>query len=125
VARRKPRRSREPGLGWAGLGGLLLLLLAIASAGALAYFYFSAPARPVLDAQSLCPVDGPQGITVVLVDTSDDLPETTRREVLGELDDLITTLPPYHKLDIKGCSTSPASKVVRCSPNAIPAMAPV
>jgi hypothetical protein len=101
VAKRRPRRTSEPGLGWAGIGGLLLLLLAITSGGALAYFYFTAPARPVLDPQSLCPVDGPLGITVVLVDTSDDLPDTTRREVLGELDDLITTLPPYHKLDIR------------------------
>ena len=67
----------------------MLLLLAIISGGALAYFYFTAPARPVLDPNTLCPVDGPQGITVVLVDTSDDLPETTRREVLGELDDMI------------------------------------
>jgi hypothetical protein len=101
MARRKPRRSREAGFGWAGFGGVLLLLLALASGAALAYFYFSAPARPVLDSQSLCPVDGPHGITVVLVDTSDDLPETTRREVLGELDDLITTLPPYYRLDIR------------------------
>jgi hypothetical protein len=101
VAKRRPRRSQESGLGWAGIGGLLLLLVAIVSGGALAYFYFTAPARPVLDPQTLCPVDGPKGITVVLVDTSDDLPETTRREVLGELDDLITTLPPYHKLDIR------------------------
>src|ERR1700746_1665990 len=101
MARRKPRRSREAGFGWAGFGGVLLLLLALASGGALAYFYFSAPARPVLDPQSLCPVNGPQGITVVLVDTSDDLPETTRREVLGQLDDMITTLPPYYKLDIR------------------------
>jgi hypothetical protein len=101
MARRKPRRSREAGFGWAGFGGVLLLLLALASGGALAYFYFSAPARPVLDPQSLCPVDGPHGITVVLVDTSDDLPETTRREVLGELDDMITTLPPYYRLDIR------------------------
>jgi hypothetical protein len=83
------------------LGGAVLLLLAVVSGGALAYFYFSVPARPVLEAQSLCPVDGPRGITVVLVDTSDDLPDATRREVLGELDDLITTLPPYHKLDIR------------------------
>jgi hypothetical protein len=83
------------------LGGVLLLLLAITSGGALAWFYFSAPARPVLDAQTLCPVDGPQGVTVVLVDTSDDLPETTRREVLGQLDDMITTLPPFFRLDIR------------------------
>jgi len=101
MAKRRPRRSQESGFGWAGIGGLVLLLLAIVSGGALAYFYFTAPARPVLDPQTLCPVDGPKGITVVLVDTSDDLPETTRREVLGELDDLITTLPPYHKLDIR------------------------
>ena len=101
MARRKPRRSREAGFGWAGFGGALLLLLALTSGGGLAYFYFSAPMRPVLDPQSLCPVDGPHGITVVLVDTSDDLPETTRREVLGELDDMITTLPPYYRLDIR------------------------
>ncbi|WP_426433993.1 hypothetical protein [Bradyrhizobium genosp. P] len=79
----------------------MLLLLAIVSGGALAYFYLSTPARPILDAQSLCPVSGPQGITVVLVDTSDDLSETTQREVLGQLDDMITTLPPFYKLDIR------------------------
>jgi hypothetical protein len=101
VARRRPRQRSAPGLGWSGLGGVLLLLLALTSGGALAYFYFSAPARPVLDPQSLCPLDGPQGITVVLVDTSDDLPETTRREVLGSLDDLIATLPPFYRLDIR------------------------
>ena len=99
--RRRPRRRKDGSLGWAGLGGILLLLLAISSGGALAYFYLSTPARPVLDAQSLCPVSGPQGVTVVLVDTSDDLPETTRREVLGELDDMITTLPPLYRLDIR------------------------
>ena len=101
MVRRRPRQRGSSGLGWAGFGGALLLLLAITSGGALAYFYFSAPARPVLDPQTLCPIDGPQGFTVVLVDTSDDLPETTRREVLGQLDDMITTLPPFYKLDIR------------------------
>jgi hypothetical protein len=83
------------------VGGIVLLLLAIASGGALAYFYVSTPARPMLDSQSLCPVNGPHGVTVVLVDTSDDLPETTQHEVLGELDDLITSLPTLHRLDIR------------------------
>ncbi|HLG79888.1 MAG TPA: hypothetical protein VKY22_02660 [Bradyrhizobium sp.] len=101
MARRRPRQRKDAGFGWAGLAGILLLLLAIASGGALAYFYFATPARPVLDAQTLCPVDGPKGITVVLVDTSDDLPETTQREILGSLDDMITTLPPYYRLDIR------------------------
>jgi hypothetical protein len=101
MARRPPRRQGSAVLGWAGFGGALLLLLATISGGALAYFYFSAPARPMLDSRTLCPLDGPHGITVVLVDTSDDLPETTRREVLGQLDDMITTLPPFYKLDIR------------------------
>jgi hypothetical protein len=95
------------------------LLLALSSGGALAYFYFSAPARPVLDPQSLCPVDGPQGITVVLVDTSDDLPETTRREVLGSLDDMIATLPPFYRLDIRVLDIAGArsrSLFSRCNP---------
>ena len=100
-SRRRPRQRSSSALGWSGLGGLLLLLMAIGSGGALAYFYFAAPERPVLDPQTLCPVDGPKGINVVLVDTSDDLPETTRREVLGQLDDMITTLPPFYKLDIR------------------------
>src|ERR1700733_6044422 len=101
MARRRPRQRGGTNFGWSGLGGVLLLLLAIVSGAALAWFYFSAPTRPVLDAQSLCPVNGPQGVTVVLVDTSDDLRETTRRELLGQLDDMITTLPPFYRLDIR------------------------
>jgi hypothetical protein len=34
-------------------------------------------------------------------DTSDDLPETTRREVLGMLEDIIASLPSFYKLDIR------------------------
>ncbi|WFU62682.1 hypothetical protein [Bradyrhizobium brasilense] len=67
----------------------------------MAFFYLSLPSKPTIDARSLCPVDGPQGVTVVLVDTSDDLPAASVREVDGILDDLITSLPPYHRLDIR------------------------
>jgi hypothetical protein len=101
VARRRPRQRSTPGIGWSGIGGILLLLLAIIAGSAFAYFYFSTPTRPTLDAQTFCPITGPQGITVVLVDTSDDLPETTRREVLGILEDKIASLPPFYKLDIR------------------------
>src|ERR1700721_1967063 len=100
MVRRRPRQRGGPGFGWSGLGGVLLLLLAIVAGGTLSYFYFSAPERPVLYPQTLCPVKGPQGITVVLVDTSDDLPETTRREVLGQLDDLIRMPQPFYRLGI-------------------------
>ncbi|MGO9360772.1 MAG: hypothetical protein ACLP1D_24385 [Xanthobacteraceae bacterium] len=101
MARRPAReRSRSRG-GAAARGGVALICLAAAGLGSLAYFYFSVPDKPKLDPVSLCPVAGPRGITVVLVDTSDDLPEIAQREVLGILDDQITSLPAYHKLDIR------------------------
>lgn len=101
MAKRRPKRQRASGIGWAGIGGILLILVAVACVAALAYFYLSTPKRPALDAQSLCPLDGPHGINVVLVDTSDDLPEATRREVQVILDDLVATLPPFYRLDIR------------------------
>jgi hypothetical protein len=101
VARRQPRgRSSAQGAG-AAIGGIALIFLALAALGALALFYFSVTPKPRLDTASLCPVDGPQGITVVLVDTSDDLPQPAQREVLGMLEDQITALPAYYKLDVR------------------------
>jgi hypothetical protein len=101
VARRQLReRSSARGAG-AAIGGIALIFLALAALGALALFYFSVAPKPRLDTASLCPVDGPQGITVVLVDTSDDLPQPAQREVLGMLEDQITALPAYYKLDVR------------------------
>jgi hypothetical protein len=67
----------------------------------------------------LCPITGPQGVTVVLVDTTDDLPDTTQRQVLGMLEDLITGLPTYHKLDIRVLDIAASrsrSLLSRCNP---------
>jgi hypothetical protein len=102
VVRRSTRQpSRLGGSGAALAGGIALIFVALMTFGALAYFYFTVPQKPKLDRVSLCPITGPQGVAVVLVDTTDDLPETTKRQVLGMLDDLITSLPTYHKLDIR------------------------
>ena len=101
MARRRPRQRNSSTLGWSGLGGVLLLLLAIGSGGALAYFYFSAPERPVLDPQTLCPVDGPRSVTVVLLDSTDDIPEIAKREIRTALIDMAETLPAYELLEIR------------------------
>jgi hypothetical protein len=101
LAQRQARARSRSGGGGAALAGVALICLAVAGLGSLAFFYFSVPRTPKLDPVSLCPVSGPQGITVVLVDTSDDLPDIAQREVLGILDDQITGLPAYHKLDIR------------------------
>ncbi len=101
MARLQPRRRNSAQGAGAAVGGIALIFLALAALGSLALFYFSVTPKPRLDAASLCPVDGPQGITVVLVDTSDDLPEPAQRQVLGMLEDQITELPAYYKLDIR------------------------
>ena len=100
MPRRPPRRNSQS-LGGAAVGGIALIIFALLALAGLAAFYYYVPRAPELDAVSLCPVSGPKGITVVLVDTSDDLPEPATREVERILDDLITGLPPYHKLDIR------------------------
>lgn len=101
MARLQPRRRNSAQSSGAAIGGIALIFLALAALGSLALFYFSVTPKPRLDAASLCPVDGPQGITVVLVDTSDDLPEPAQRQVLGMLEDQITELPAYYRLDIR------------------------
>ena len=101
MSRGQPRRRNGAGGAGAAIGGIALIFLALAALGSLALFYFSVVPKPKLDPVSLCPVDGPHGITVVLVDTSDDLPEPTQREILGQLEDQISGLPDYHKLDIR------------------------
>ena len=77
------------------------MLLALIALGILGAFWWLTPRPPLLDASTLCPVNGPDGITVVLVDASDDLPEPARREARTIVDDLINALPPYYRLDIR------------------------
>lgn len=85
----------------AAIGGALLILLALVALGALAAFYYYAPRARALDKDSYCPLEGPDGISVVLVDATDDLPEVAKRQAFQILDDLILSLPAYYKLDIR------------------------
>lgn len=101
MARPRPRRRSSPGIGWAGYLGIALFLVAVSCGAALIYFAFFTERPPTVAEENLCPLDGPRGVTVVLIDTSDDLPDATRREVLGLLEEIVTTLPPYHKIDIR------------------------
>ncbi len=102
MARLQPRsHSRSRGGTSALWWGIALIGCAVVALGLLAVFYFTLPRKPVLQASDLCPVTGPEGINVVLVDTSDDLPPTTQQEVRTLLKDQITALPAYYRLDIR------------------------
>ena len=96
--RKKKKNKKGTGAGWAGGA---LITIAVLAMGALGAFYYFAPRGLALDPKSLCPVDGPDGIRVVLVDATDDLPEVAKRQALQILDDEITSLPAYYKLDIR------------------------
>lgn len=95
------RRSRNPGdLRKHVLGGALgVLALGVLSAGA--YVYTTAQRPPSLDHSSLCPKDGPHSITVVVVDSTDTIPEIAKRELRTILVDIAETLPTYGLLEFR------------------------
>jgi hypothetical protein len=99
--RTRRRRNRSGGEVHKHLVGGVLATLAIGVLAAGAYVYATAARPPTLDQTSLCPVDGPRSITVVLLDSTDDIPDIARREVRTALTDLAETLPAYGLLEIR------------------------
>jgi hypothetical protein len=99
--RRPRRRNGNPGeLRKHLLGGALAMLaLGILSAGA--YVYSTAARPPTLDHDTLCPVDGARSLAVVLLDSTDEIPDVAKREVRTVLVDLAETLPTYALLEIR------------------------
>lgn len=81
--------------------GAALAVLAVGVLSAGAYLYITAIRPPALDRASLCPADGPGSVTVVLLDSTDDIPEIAKREVRTLLVDMAETLPAYGLLEIK------------------------
>ncbi|HML13222.1 MAG TPA: hypothetical protein VK456_07935 [Xanthobacteraceae bacterium] len=80
-------------------GALAALSLAVLAAGV--YFYFTVPRPPVLDRASLCPLDGPRAIMVILLDSTDEIPDIGKREIKTILTDMAETLPDYALLDLR------------------------
>jgi hypothetical protein len=80
-------------------GALAVLALGVLAAGA--YVYATAARPPTLDQTSMCPVDGPHAVAVVLLDSTDAIPEVAKREIRTVLADMAETLPAYELLDIR------------------------
>ena len=99
--RTRRRRNRSGGELRKHLVGGVLATLAIGVLAAGAYVYATAARPPTLDQTSLCPVDGPRSITVVLLDSTDDIPDIAKREVKTILVDLAEALPAYGLLEIR------------------------
>jgi hypothetical protein len=95
------RRRRNPGELSKHLFGGALAVLALSALGFGAYVYATMARPPVLDPASLCPVDGPHGETVVLLDSTDEIPDIAKREIRTTLIDMAETLPTYDLIEIR------------------------
>ena len=99
------RRTRTRSVGKGDLGKLfaavaLVIATAIAASAGL-YLWLTAPRPPARDQTTFCPTDGPRAITVMLLDTSDPLPEATKEDAIRRLTDIADGLPDYALLDIR------------------------
>ena len=96
-----------------------MALLALSALSAGAYVYTTAARPPALDRSSLCPVDGPRSVAVMLLDSTDDIPEIAKREVKTALVDVAETLPTYGLLELRLLDSKIAggkSIFARCNP---------
>lgn len=101
MARNRRRRSRsQGGLSRYILGAVLLLMATVVACG-FAYLKLTAKVPPKLDQATLCPLDGPTSITIVLLDASDALPPIGRQQLTTELIDLAESTPEYGLFELR------------------------
>jgi hypothetical protein len=94
-------RSRNPRDVRKHVLGVALALVALSTLGAGAYVYLTTPRPPVLDRASLCPVDGARSMTVVLLDSTDEIPDIGKHEIKTVLLDMAETVPVNGLLELR------------------------
>ena len=99
--RARRQRSGAPGELRKHLLGGVLVVVALGLLAAGAYVYATVARPPTLDQASLCPVEGARAVAVVLLDSTDAIPDTAKREIRTALTDLAETLPAYELLEIR------------------------
>jgi hypothetical protein len=120
MARRshRQRRGRNGDQGKKAVG-IALITASLAAVIAGGYFFATAQRSPALAKDTLCPVEGPRSATVILLDTSDPLPDVTRQEALKYLMDTAESLPAYGLMEIRLLDPSvPGGRQVfsKCNP---------
>jgi hypothetical protein len=94
-------RSRNPRDVRKHVLGAVLAVSALGALAAGAYVYLTAARPPALDRASLCPVDGARSTTVVLLDSTDEIPDIGKREIRTVLLDMAETVPVYGLLELR------------------------
>jgi hypothetical protein len=95
------RRNRNPSELRKHLVGGALAVLAFGILSAGAYVYTTTARPPTLDRASLCPVDGARSVTVILLDSTDEIPDIAKREVRTVLVDMAERMPIHGLLEIR------------------------
>jgi hypothetical protein len=97
----RSRRKRAAGeTGKIIAAGALALVTLIAAAWG-ARLWITAPTPVQRDKQTLCPPSPPKDITVIVMDTSDGLPDPAKIEAMKLLGDLIEQSPENALLDVR------------------------
>ena len=119
ASRFRQRRRSDTRSAWLYVAGGLLIAAVIAAIGSVIYISVLGPKSPILAKDTLCPLDGARGVTIVLIDASDDLPEIAKRQVTRLLLDIADSLPAYYQLELRTLDTAvPAGRIVfsKCNP---------
>jgi hypothetical protein len=82
------------------LGVLLIVLAVVLVGGLLAASRYIQGRRTAIDNASMCPVDGPTGLIVLLVDTTDSLSAIQEADLKNQLERLKDRIPEHDAIDI-------------------------
>ncbi len=103
--------------------GALVLLIALIGAGV--FLFVNSEKQYALNEEDLCPIAGARGTVAILLDTTDDLSEVTKSEILQRTSETLDTLPRYFRLSVytmdeNGLNMSPITSV--CNPGKLDQM---
>jgi hypothetical protein len=81
--------------------GVLLVIGVCVSVGALLWFVYLAKSSTLSrDSGTLCPTNGPESVTAVLIDATDPLNPVQQADIQRRLDDLKDEIPKNGELDL-------------------------
>jgi len=83
------------------VAGVVICAVCLAAFVGFGYWKLTAKSPPELVAKTLCPVAGATSVTVVLIDSSDSIPEIGRRELEIYLTDIADDVPEYGLLELR------------------------
>jgi hypothetical protein len=98
VKRRPTREERKRRRDIAGY--IIVLVCFLIIGGAVALYFHTKKTEVAIDLQTLCPLDGPEGLTVVLIDRTDPFTTIEREDLRQQLTRLRDTLPLHSAIEV-------------------------